>query len=193
MKVGTLKIGSVKYDKIETVILGKSFLSGLLIGFPSGIFLNYIFGFPTLPKLEQALAPTDLLGWTITLFITGISFGSLWLVTTVGLYLLLMRRHGVSYSLNNVGRFLLAIFVLFPVLITYIALIVSAIIMPFSYAFSWLGFVKLFWLGMLLFLPFAILFGATIMPDSPAGKFLRHRMRVLRKNRRVSQKNKHEE
>jgi len=179
VKIGKLQIGPVKYDEIEGMILANALLLGFLIGLPSGIITNYMLGFPTVPSPEQP--PTDFLGWTTLSFVVIMSIESLSLLITTGLCVLLLKKYEAKYSVKTVGKFLLAIFVFFPVLVIYVALVFSAVIVPFNYAFPWLGFVKIFWIGALLLLPFMILFGAIIMPESPAGKFLRRLIRKLRR------------
>lgn len=179
MEIGRLEIGPVKYDETETEVVVKSLLLSYLVGFPSGILPNLVLGFPAVPKPDQI--PTDFIGWATTIFLILLSLESLCIPISLGFCLSLLKASRIEYSLKSIGECLLAMFVFFPVLFLYAAIVFSAVVVPFNRAFSWLGPVKLYWIGALLFLPFVILFGISIMLDSPARKFLR---RYIRKSRR---------
>lgn len=115
------------------------------------------------------------------LFFVLTSLESLCLPLSLSIYTMLLKRRGLTFSLNNLAKSLLLVLVFFPVLILYVALIFSAIIVPLNYTLSGIGFIGIFWIGAVLFLPFVILFGAVLLPDSPAGKWLRRSLRKIRK------------
>ena len=173
-----VQIGPIKYDKEEEAILTRSLLLGILFGLPLGILLNYVLGFPTVPKQ----IPSDFLYLLSSLFAMLMSFlGFGWIVMIV-LSVCFLKKKQQILSRQNIGRILFATIIAFPVLLFYAALIFSAVHVPFNTFFAWLGFTTLYWIGALLLFPFIILFIAIVGPDSKPGKILHRFIRRLERS-----------
>jgi hypothetical protein len=163
-----VQIGPIKYDKAEEAILTKSLLLGTFLGLLLSIPLNYMLGFPTMPKQ----IPTSFPEQVASLFLTFISFlGFGWIITI--LLSLYFFRTKQRTQFKDIYRILFASFIFFPILLLYVALVFSAILIPFNTFFAWLGYMTLYWIGALLFFPFLVLFIAIVGPDSRPGKALR--------------------
>lgn len=173
-----VKIGWVRFRKEEEVILVKSYLLGSFLGLLLGFALNYVLGFPTMPKQ----LPNSLLKQLASLSLTFMSFLGFGWIAMILLSLYFFKKGQWVKSEKDAYRILSSSFILFPVLLFYVASIYCTILIPFNTFFAWLGFRILYGIGALLFFPFMILFIAIFVPDSKPGKALRRSIRRLKRS-----------
>ncbi len=176
-----MRIGPVKYEKVEEGILLRSFILGMFFGLPLGLLLNYMLGFSIIPKQ----APSDLLGWFIMAFTVPMSWCSLWLVLTIILAFLFCKKRNLFKSWYDVGRILLA-WLLFPAVLMYTALIfsvfmfpVDVFLVPFLDPLVGAGVLRL--IGLIIMIPFMFIFIAIVLPDSKPRKMLNRSFRRLKR------------
>lgn len=159
-----MQIGPVKYSKMEENILVLSFLLGMVIGLPLGILMNYMLGFPTIPKT----APNGFIDWFIVSFTLPLSWFCLWWLFAILLMVWFYRRKDLLKSRQDIARIFLVQF-MFPCLLLYMALVFSLIIIPIDYSLSFLdpivlpGVLRL--IGLLVMLPFMVIFIAIVSPN----------------------------
>jgi hypothetical protein len=91
------------------------------------------------------------------------------LISTI-LSLLCFEKEKLPHSWRDVARVVWGLFMFFPVLWIYIALLMSAFVFPLIDAVFWLSPVRKYWLGALLFLPFLFLFMLIFLPDQKPRK-----------------------
>lgn len=172
-----VQIGPIKYNKEESVVLGRSFLLGIFLGIPLGIFINYLFGFPSIP----AKAPEGFIGWTITFILIFLSFSTaLYAVTAVFLGLFLKKRR-----MLNPKRFLKVLWppiVFFIILPIYVSIAYSATISLQNALNTMTGVRWTHTISTILATPFVILFLAIFIPDSRPGAVLYRFIRQLKKS-----------
>lgn len=171
-----VQIGPIKYNKDEEAVLTRSILLSTFLGFPSGLLLNYWFGF----LVNPGLAANDSLGWTIFYFKVGsVIISVCWLITAVS-SLLLYKRKRKTRSKRDIGRILFAsLFV--PIALIYTFLVAGFIgISVNAFLVPHLGPITTWGIGALVFFPFMILFIAIVGPDSKPGRALRRFIRRAR-------------
>lgn len=179
-----IQIGPIKYNKDEEAILARSFFLGILIGIPLGIFVNYLYGFPTI----HTQTPENFLGWTIMLLAFIMSLLIVPTIATAMFFILFLIRKERSNFLRYFTRAVWAVLTFFILLPVYIAVTSSAILVPFnSFLYPLFGekwMLTLHALGGLVTVPFIILFIAIIGPDSKPGKALRRFIRRSKRRRK---------
>lgn len=173
-----MKIGPLKYSRKEERIFFKSFLLGLLGGLPLGIVLNYLLVFP---RLSRQL-PTDFGSWFQFFFMVLMGPASLCFLFTTLFYFFFSRKAGPADSRDDVLRIVWAVFVFYPVLVTYVIFATSVIFNWVFQATPWLSPIRQYGLGALLLLPFLGVFAFVFLPETPARKGL-HRLGLILKGK----------
>jgi hypothetical protein len=141
-----------------------SFVFGMIFGLPLGILMNYLLGFPTIPKT----APNGFIDWFVVSFTLPLSWLCLWWLFAILLMVWFYSRRDLLKSKRDVGRILLAQS-MFPAVLLYTAFIFSLIIIPIDYSLSFLdplvlpGVLRL--VGLLVMLPFIVIFIAIVSPN----------------------------
>jgi len=171
-------IFNVEYNKEEEKILGISGFVGIFFGIPAGILLCYWIGL----FANVNLASNDIIGWTVFfLFKMGSIIIAITWATTFVLHILLFRRRNWMLSRGNVERMLLSTS-LVPLIFAYTFSIFGLVFVPLNaFLIQYLNPFLVMSVGALVFFPFAIVFLAIVLPDTPAGKGLRRFMRRLAK------------
>lgn len=169
-----MQIGPVKYAKTEENLLVKSFVIGMVLGLPLGILANYMLGFPTIPNK----APNGFVDWFVVSFTLPLSWLCLCWLFAIILSVWFYKRGDMLKSRRDIAKILLAQ-LMFPILLLYVALIFSLILIPIDYSLSFLdplvlpGVLRL--IGLLVMLPFMVIFIAVVSPD-----FRKRMMRKLK-------------
>jgi hypothetical protein len=159
-----MQIGPIKYSKKEEKVFFKSVLLGLLVGLPLGLLLAFTLGFPPYPSSFEDRLISSLL------FIGSVE--SIPLLISTLLSLLYFKKGRLLNSWRDVAKLLWGLFLVFPVLLIYIALLMSALIYPLYDATFWLSPIRKYWLGALVFLPFLFLFMLIFLPDQKPRKLM---------------------
>lgn len=182
-----MRVGWVKFSKEEEKLYTQSLFFGTFSGFTVGTFVFILTVLPAIPRKP----PENLLEWMRILFVLFAiltAFG--WLTSTAFAYLRHVSDKGRGPSLRF-SRIAVAIFVTFPAVLTYAALVSLLVLIPFNDYFSqWLSPGALYSLGMMLVFPFVILFIAIVLPDSRPRKILNRSLRKIRRaiRTRISKK-----
>lgn len=163
-----VKIGPVEYDKEEENILGRSFLLGVLIGFPLGIFANYLVGFPKI----SGQPPDGFLGWTSLFFVLIMRFLIMPCILTMIIVVLFWRKEK-KLNTRHFIRTLWSILIFFLILPLYAIITYSALDALLGGTLATTSYV----LFTLLVTPFVALFLAVFLPESRIGKALRRCIR----------------
>lgn len=160
----TSEVAPIKYEKSERQILVRAFLSGMFLGMPFGIVVNYLLGFPTI----NVKVPLDSIGWAVFFFRFFTSFLLVPAVLTTVLIILFLKEKRMLGLRQFLREFwtVVVFFIILPLYVdmTYVALdtMVGGKLAQMSYS-----------LFTLLVTPFVVLFFAILVPQSRTGRALR--------------------
>jgi L-cystine uptake protein TcyP (sodium:dicarboxylate symporter family) len=174
-----VQIGPVRYNEEEERALVRAFLLGLLLGIPLGVFLNYLYGFPTI----HMQTPNDFLGWTSLFLRFLISFLALPCMLTTILFCSFWKKTR-KLNLRVLSKALWSILVFLFFLPSYVALTYSALKVMLGEQTAMIGYT----LFTLLVTPFVILFLALFIPESRPGAVLYRFLHRLRKRNKKKSK-----
>jgi hypothetical protein len=168
---------TVNYNKKEERILIVSNVLGICIGIPAGLLLGYWIGF----LRDLKLAAASSIGWAVFIFKIGSTVIPLSWATTIALCLLFFRRRNEVQSKRMIERIVPGT-LFFPLTMAYSFLVEGLVIFPVCFLlFPYLNPVLTMYVGALALLPFMVLIVAMLLPETPAGKRLRHYIERLRK------------
>lgn len=155
------QIGPIKYDKHEEKIFTKSLYLSILIGSPLGILINFLLGFPTVPKK----APINIIEW-VTVDVLSITciFGIWWiLIMGASSFLLYKSERGIT-SWRIVGKNLVSFIIILIGLLCMIS-VLTIIYLPLdAFLLQFYSPYATFWYGILVATPFVILFLYIALP-----------------------------
>jgi len=160
----------VKYtNEEERIVLGLNVL-GISIGIPLGVGLGFLLGFFN----DITSAAFSSVEWTLLMLKSGSVIVPLtWIGTITVFFLFWKRRNGRQFRQEIKKEFVGTLFL--PLTIAFGFLVLALVIFPIS--FILLEYINrpllVMLIDLLVFLPFVILFGALILPETPAGKALR--------------------
>lgn len=170
-----VRIFNVEYNKEEEKIVAVSGLSGALVGLLIGGLLSYWIGFFT----NLNLATTDLIEWAVFLIKLGSIMVTMCCVVTFTISILLCRIGNCANSMQARKKMIRGA-LLFPLIMAYAFLVMGIVFIPLdAFLLQYLSPFLIVSVGALVFFPFAIIFLAVVLPDTPAGKGLRRFIRRL--------------
>jgi hypothetical protein len=159
---------TIKYTKEEERLLLISNLSSVFIGIPIGLLLGYWIGF----FANVELAASSSVGWTIFWLKADLTLAPITWITSFTTCFLVHNKTKAAGPMQ-VGRMFPGTLI-FPLTMAYSFLVMALAILPLcSLLQRYINFLLTEFVGALVFLPFVILVGAVLLPETRAGKGLR--------------------